>query len=175
MEGLSANLLPLRDLRKRKCTSHVLPCRYTDTEALSDMPGLGSVAQPRSAHVSPPSLAVRSPSLTLKSRFPVWGKEQPSLCCGSWTCFQSSILLQSWPFQRIWYALTFQFVSKYFFDWSSSTLTFADRIASFVCLWVLFCLLLTCKTLLQDRSSWGGNYVCVTSQWRTSTNSSSGT
>lgn len=111
----------------------------------------------------------------LKSRFPVWGKEQPPLCCGSWTCFQNSILLQSWPFQRIWYALTFQFVSKYFFDWSSSTLTFADRIASFACLWVLFCLLLTSKTLLQDRSSWGGNYMYVIAQWRTSTNSSRGT
>lgn len=137
MKGLSENMLPFKrseNLKVHKACPPLQVHGHRDIEwhARTHAADLWHSQGP--AHVFPPHLMVRSPYLTLKSRFPLCGKEQPSLCCGSWTCFQNSILLQSWPFQRIWYAPTFQFVSKYFFDWSSSTLTFADRIASFVCL-----------------------------------------
>lgn len=63
---------------------HVRSYRYMDTETLNDVPkvmqqicGTGEDV----THTFQPQLLVRY--LKLKSKFPLYGKEQPSLCRGS--------------------------------------------------------------------------------------------
>lgn len=77
----------LRDLRTWNAqVTHVLSYRYMDTETLSDMPKVTQqVCGKGLTHIVRPHLLVKY--FNLKSKFCLDGKEQPSLCHGSWKCF----------------------------------------------------------------------------------------